>query len=230
MASTGSPGTRWINRKTPRLTRNSTGSVATSRRRISWPTGLLLEPDRLEAHHAIGDRRVALHFRAERLRLDRVNDEDRRCLLAQDLNELAVQLLALGVVVDLTRLLQQPVSLGVRKTRPVERCARGGVKELVGVAVRIGPATPGVARGLKRLAVAFGEQSRTVDDLDVHGDTDFRQLRFDYLGFLHADGRVVDVERKREALRHAGLGKFGFGFVDVAFDGFDRVVVRPARR
>ena len=44
-----------------------------------------------------------------------MNDEDRRHFLAQELNQLTVQLFALGVVGDLARLLEDFIRLWVRE-------------------------------------------------------------------------------------------------------------------
>src|SRR6185295_8206109 len=107
-----------MSRNTPSVTRNRTGTVATRRRRISWPTAIsgLLEPHAFEPHHAVGDGWIGLHFGTEGFRLDGMNDEDRGGFLAQDLDELAVQLLPLGVVRHLACLFQQLVGLRVGKT------------------------------------------------------------------------------------------------------------------
>src|SRR5690349_16691323 len=108
MFSTGSPGVRWISRKTPSVTRKSTGIVASRRRATSRPIGAggLLQPDVFEAHHAVRHRVVALDLRTESFGLDGMNDEDARHFLAQQQNQLAVQLFALGVVGDLVGLLE----------------------------------------------------------------------------------------------------------------------------
>src|SRR6185295_7379293 len=148
MASIGSPGVRWMSAKTPAVTSRSTGIVATSRRRISRPTAAaagLLQPDVLEAHHAVRDRVVALHPRAEGLGLDRVDDEDHRQLVLQDAHELAEELLALGLARELAGPVEQGIDLRVGDARPVERGAGRRPVELEGVAVRIRPPAPLVA-------------------------------------------------------------------------------------
>src|SRR4029453_6441335 len=88
-----------MSRKTPPLTRRSTGIVASRRRRTRRPTWerALLQPDVLEAHHAIGNRVVVLHPRRERLRLDGVDNEDHRQLLLEESGELTEEPLALGL-------------------------------------------------------------------------------------------------------------------------------------
>src|SRR5438552_18165077 len=120
MVSMGAPRVRWSRAKTPSVTSRSTGTVAASRCRTSRPKRLP-QPDVLEAHHPVGDRVVALDPRAERLRLDRMDDEEHRQLLLQEPGQLAVELLALGRARDFTRLVEQEVDLLVREPGPVER-------------------------------------------------------------------------------------------------------------
>src|SRR6266545_7088217 len=73
----------------------------------------LLQPHALEAHHAVGYGGIALHFGAEGFGLDRVDDEHGRGFFAQDLDDLRIELLALGVIRDDARLLEQLVHLGI---------------------------------------------------------------------------------------------------------------------
>src|SRR6266568_322201 len=122
MASTGSPGTRWMSRKTPSVTRNNTGTVATRRRRTRPPirSARGFQPDILEAQHAVRHGRVPLHCGAERFRLNWMNDEHTRCFVVQDLDRLAVQLLPLRMVADLAGLFEQLIELRVGDARPVE--------------------------------------------------------------------------------------------------------------
>src|SRR5262249_34052846 len=120
IVSIGSPGVRCNSRKTPRVTSRSTGTVAASRWRTSRITAALFQPDVLEAHHPVRDRIVVLDARAERLRLDRMHDEEHRQLVQQELRQLRVELLALGLIRRLAALVEEDVDLLVRHPGPVE--------------------------------------------------------------------------------------------------------------
>src|SRR5258708_576513 len=111
-----------MSRKTPSVTRNKTGTVATRRRRMRPPIRLArgLQPDILEAQHTVRNGGVTLDSGTQRLRLNRMHDEHARRFVVQDLDRLAVQLLALSMIGDLAGLLEQLIELRVGDTRPVE--------------------------------------------------------------------------------------------------------------
>src|SRR5258705_117076 len=177
MTSIGSPGVRWSRRNTPAVTRNRTGTVAPSRRRTRRPitrwsvVASSGQPHVLESHHPVGDRLVALHLRAEGLRLDRVHDEHHRQLVLKNLRQVAEQLLALGLARPLAAPVEQGIDLRIRDARPVERRALRGLVELVRVAVRVRAAAPLIADHLEVLVVAVRDQSGGVDQLGLHGAT-----------------------------------------------------------
>src|SRR6185503_357063 len=112
IASIGSPGVRWISMNTPAETRNSTGMVATIRCRISCHMErgrVLLEPHLAEPHHPVRHRIVALHPGAEGLGLDGVHDEEHGQLVLQQPDQLAEELLAVGLARRLAGLVENGV-------------------------------------------------------------------------------------------------------------------------
>src|SRR5262245_45661610 len=175
IVSMGSPGVRCSSAKTPSVTSRSTGTVAASRCRTSRPKRLS-QPDVLEAHHTVGDRVVALGAWAERLWLDGMNDDHHRQLGRQEPRQLAIELLALRLARDLAAPVEQQVDLLVREPGPVERRARGGLEELVRVAVRIGPAAPLEADHVEILRVAVGDERGGIHELDLHRDASLAEL------------------------------------------------------
>jgi hypothetical protein len=66
-----------------------------------------------------------------------------------------------------------------------------------------------------------------VDRLDVGGDPRFGELRLDDFSFLDTEGCVDDRERKAKAIGLTALSQEGLGLVEIAFNGFDRVVLGP---
>ncbi len=58
----------------------------------------------------------------------------------------------------------------------------------------------------------------------------FGELRLDDFSFLDTEWCVDDRERKAKAVGLAALGQERLGLVEIAFNGFDSVVVGPTGR
>src|SRR5215472_16253109 len=191
MTAAGSPGVRWMSKKTATVTRKAVGTISPNRLAMySTTRGVPLAlPHLRQPVDPVRDQREVLYVLSGDLRDVGMMREHIHRAAGDDPLRLLVELLALCLVRGRAGLLQELVDLGVRVPAVVEAATR--MPEGIHVAVGIDAAGPARQRRLElvlnpRLERELGELLRLQGD----GDAGLRELRLDELAFLDV---VLDI-------------------------------------